>query len=190
MCSFLNLFCPLNVYWTIHLFVLCCCNVEFVFATCTKRFLNYLEVNTAMTTVLFLWVGCFQILFESLRSVRQSLKWFEESKAIVLKYSVKNLFWKIYQNLRKHLRHFPFQWSLGIKVYPWVSNKREGGPGLETIGKIKWAGEGLILPLNRNKLSNNSVSKLWYNIRIVIRMLYKITKRLKYALILIPKLAR
>ena len=129
MCSFLNLFCPLNVYWTFHLFVLCCCNVEVVFATCTKRFLNYLEVNTAMTTVLFLWVGCFQILFESLRSVRQSLKWFEESKAIVLKYSVKNLFWKIYQNLRNicDISRFSEVWELKSTLGSRISEKGGGG---------------------------------------------------------------
>ena len=35
----------------------------------------------------------------------------------------------------------------------------------------------LILPLNRNKLNNNSISKLWYNITITIWMLHTITKR-------------
>ena len=35
----------------------------------------------------------------------------------------------------------------------------------------------LILPLNRNKLNNNSISKLWYNIPITIWMLHTITKR-------------
>ena len=37
----------------------------------------------------------------------------------------------------------------------------------------------LILPLNKDKLINNSVSKLWYNIRLAIWMLHTMRKWLE-----------